>query len=270
MQRLENRLYFQKINNNMISCNLKGGIGNQLFQISTTHALALENNDIAVFDFEKCYTPMQGFKATKYKDNIFKNIKTTQNFIHDTIYTEHKHSYNKIPYSHNILLDGYFQSELYFKNKILNLYDLSYKIEEINQFLNNIPRPIISMHIRRGDYLPYSHIVNILNNEYYNNAIKFFDDSYSFLCVSDDKNYIKENFCDIKNLYFSPFDDELIELILMSMCDHNIISNSTFGWWGAYLNKNENKKVIAPKKWFTNDALKIDDMDIVPESWIKI
>jgi hypothetical protein len=252
----------------MISCNLKGGIGNQLFQISTTYAHALENNDIAVFDFDKCYTPMQGCKSTKYKDTIFKNVKTTKDFICKNNYTELKHSYDTIPYSENLLLDGYFQSELYFKNKreeVINLYNLSYRKNEIEEFIKTIPRPIVSVHIRRGDYLSHNHIYNILTHDYYKQAMDIYKNC-SFLFISDDIEFVKQNY---PNSYYSTFNDEMIDLILMSLCDHNIIANSTFSWWGAWLNKNDNKTVVGPKKWFS-DQSDIDSKNIIPKSWIQI
>jgi hypothetical protein len=83
--------------------------------------------------------------------------------------------------------------------------------------------------------------------------------------ISDDKEWCKENF----NGIVSPFDDEIDDLILMMNCDNNIIANSSFSWWGAYLNQNPNKVVIGPKKWFGPYGPQDQD-DIIPPNWIKI
>jgi TFIIF-interacting CTD phosphatase-like protein len=88
----------------------------------------------------------------------------------------------------------------------------------------------------------------------------------SFLFISDDIEFVKQNY---PNSYYSIFNDEMIDLILMSLCDHNIIANSTFSWWSAWLNKNNNKTVVGPKKWFS-DQSDIDSKNIIPKSWIQI
>jgi hypothetical protein len=255
----------------MVSCNLKGGLGNQLFQISTTCALALENNDIAMFDFDRCSTPMQGFKSSKYKNSIFKNVNTSSDIKCDNHYIEPYHQYSKIPYVKNIMLNGYFQSELYFKNKkeqIINQYDFSHRTNDIENFIAKIPRPIVSVHIRRGDYLTYTHVFNIIDNQYYIDAMNQFKDC-SYLFISDDYEFVKSNYNKDINFFYSTFDDELSDLILMTKCDHNIIANSTFSWWGAYLNNNKNKKVISPKSWF-NQNFQFNCKDLIPEEWIKL
>ena len=94
------------------------------------------------------------------------------------------------------------------------------------------------------------------------------------LVFSDDIKWCKENFIGDKFLFIEE-DRDYIELFLMSQCNHNIIANSSFSWWGAWLNKNENKIVVAPSKWFgeNSEYIKqegINDKDILPKSWIKI
>lgn len=256
----------------MVTCKLKGGLGNQLFQIATVCNLAMENNDSYVFNFEDCYTPMQGFQSSKYKETIYNNFHEINNLVGNNFYVEPTFEYKQIPYSNNIILDGYFQSEKYFynnKDNIVKLFDLNYKSDEICKFLEQIPKPVTSVHIRRGDYLPYTHIVNALNEKYYLETIQIINDkTQSFLMFSDDITWVKEKY-KLKNVYFSEFNDELCDLILMSKCDNNIIANSTFSWWGAYLNKNKNKTVLSPKIWF-NPSSGINDKDIIPNSWIKI
>ena len=81
-------------------------------------------------------------------------------------------------------------------------------------------------------------------------------------------SWVKENFIG-DNFFYSQYDNEILDLSLMSICDNNIISNSSFSWWGAYLNKNKNKTVIAPNQWFGPNGPK-DTQDIIPENWIKL
>jgi hypothetical protein len=90
----------------------------------------------------------------------------------------------------------------------------------------------------------------------------------TFIFISDDINWVKENFKG-DNIIYSPFKSDIDDLTLMVKCDNNIIANSSFSWWGAYLNKNENKKIIAPKEWFGPNGPK-DTQDIIPENWLKI
>jgi hypothetical protein len=89
-----------------------------------------------------------------------------------------------------------------------------------------------------------------------------------FVFISDDINWVKEHFKG-DNIVYSPFKTDIDDLILMSKCDNNIIANSSFSWWGAYLNKNEDKKVVAPIEWFGVNGPK-DIQDIIPKNWIKI
>ena len=114
----------------MISCNLQGGLGNQMFQIAATVSLALSNDDTYSFNFHQCYTPNQGNQSIKYIDNIFKNIPSHNNYEFEKIYTEPKFSFSNIPYEKNLLLNGYFQSEKYFKNNINDIKKLFFISDE--------------------------------------------------------------------------------------------------------------------------------------------
>jgi hypothetical protein len=89
-----------------------------------------------------------------------------------------------------------------------------------------------------------------------------------FIFVSDDMNWVKENFKG-NNIFYSDNSEEILDLTLMSICDNNIIANSSFSWWGAFLNENPNKKVIAPSKWFGPEGPS-DTQDIYPTEWITI
>ena len=263
----------------IVTVRLQGGLGNQMFQIATTHAYAKKFNFIPKFDFARCITVHQGFSSPKYKDTLFKNLisfdYTTTNFIN--YFKEPNHSFNEIPYyDDNLFLDGYFQSEKYFKKnkkELQELFHLDYT--KILFFLESLPKnkDITSIHIRRGDYLKFPGIHDICSLEYYKNAMEVIGDN-NFIIVSDDMDWCRENIKG-KNIYYSPFTDEIEDLLLISSCKNKIIANSSFSWWGAYLdgdnylNSDITSKVIAPKKWFGVSGPQ-EQNDIIPSSWIKI
>lgn len=178
-------------------------------------------------------------------------------------------------------LQGYWQTEKYFKDiedVIRNEFTLKdeYSIEgkEITQKIKNCNA--VSLHIRRGDYVT-SAITNkfhgICSLDYYGKAIKRIADNIQnphFFIFSDDIEWVKQNLkIDFPVEYVSNGTlKDYEELMLMSYCKHNIIANSSFSWWGAWLNNNPEKIVIAPRRWFA-DVL-VDTSDVVPETWIKM
>ena len=95
----------------------------------------------------------------------------------------------------------------------------------------------------------------------------FSDKEYKFLVFSDDIEWCKQVFDDDFN--FIEGEEDYVDLLLMARCKHNIIANSSFSWWGAWLNRNNNKRVIAPKKWFGSVA-NLDSKDLLPKGWITL
>lgn len=180
----------------------------------------------------------------------------------------------------NCYLSGDWQSEKYFediKDIIKKDFTLKNKISETtNDFIGKIEHTAsISIHIRRGDYVKNSKTNSFHGTcpiTYYEQAIKIIEEKISnpeFFIFSDDIDWVKAN---LKIKYPITYVSgnnipDYEELILMSHCKHNIIANSTFSWWGAWLNSNPNKIVIAPEKWFNSDT---DTRDLIPEGWIKI
>ncbi|MEI6553564.1 MAG: alpha-1,2-fucosyltransferase, partial [bacterium] len=134
----------------------------------------------------------------------------------------------------------------------------------------------ISIHIRRGDYISNQEANNFHGScsiDYYTEAINIIKGKVSnpiFFVFSDDIAWVKENLkSDIVATWVSEYNlDNTEDLLLMSFCKHQIIANSSFSWWGAYLNRNINKIVIAPKKWIANKGYNTDE--ITPSSWIKL
>ena len=281
------------IPDNFVTCKILGagtqtlGLGNQLFCIATVLGLGFEYGVKSIFNFSNEQLP--------YKNNLFRNLTFSNEIYASNFYKEPNFHYDKIKYTPNLLIDGYFQSEKYFskyREKIIEIFKPS---DENLKYIKNKWGDIlklnkkISIHIRRGDYLlpQYSQHHPIQNMDYYQEAMNNFDNDSNFLIFSDDIEWAKNHFKG-DNMHFitqnkiegNDVRDTLniskgghpdyIELYLMSLCDNNIIANSSFSWWGAWLNNNPNKKVIAPKKWFGPAYGNIKDNDLVPESWIRI
>jgi len=180
----------------------------------------------------------------------------------------------------NQYLEDYYQGEKYFediKKTIGEEFTLKKPLgPEAQAVAENISKcEAVSLHVRRGDYVYNNKLKNIIQPlpaTYYLNAIKTINEQANnphLFIFSDDIEWVKNNLkLPSPATYVSQSairDDE--ELLLMSLCKHNIIANSSFSWWGAWLNKNPNKVVIAPEKWFnyeTNVAT-----DLIPQAWIK-
>ena len=265
----------------MISCILKGGLGNQMFQVAAVIASAVENKIPFCFD-EDTWPPMGGagggiFQASppsKYRKNVFrklpfKNIKSKNAF---NIYSEPSFHYTNIKVSKNLLLNGYFQSEKYFKNSadiIRKVFKVPQNIEQEfkTKYTENYNDfELVAVHIRRGSHLKNSHYHGSCTKEYFLTAMKEFDQNSKFLIFSDDMEWCKATFDDDRCIFIDQGTD-YEDMYYMSLCHHNIICNSTFSWWSAWLNSNPNKKVVSPKKWFGPGYSGHIMDDLVPPEW---
>ena len=253
----------------MIGCNLQGGLGNQMFQIAAATALALRNNDTTGFDLTNCHTPLQGNPSFFYKTNIFRNINDIQNYNFKHLYTEPTYSYKDIKYYPDLCLQGFFQSEKYFndcKSDIKKLFSLPEEI--INIVKNEFDyKNTTAVHIRRGDYVNKQNFHPVCDINYYKKAASLVTGS-KLLFISDDINWVKKYFQGSRVLY-SPYKEEILDFVLMLLCKNVIIANSTFSWWGAYLNFNKDKHIIAPMSWFGPNGPK-DTQDIIPDNWTQL
>lgn len=176
-------------------------------------------------------------------------------------------------------LKGYFQTRV-FAQEIEDILREEFrfcktkelKLQKIVQDIQI--KNVVAVHIRRGDYLNASEIFgDICTEDYYQEAMDLIKTRIKkpvFYFFSNDIEWVKENFCEKNAVYIesSMFDDyqNWYDMYLMSECKHNIIANSSFSWWGAWLNSNKNKIVIAPKKWVNAKSME----DICPENWIRI
>ena len=176
----------------------------------------------------------------------------------------------------HVNLQGYFQSEKYFKNIEQEIReDFTFKDEVLKpckEMISAVENPI-ALHIRRTDYLTNSENHFNLPLEYYEAALKHFDSDRNVIVFSDDPSWCQEQdlFSDDRFM-ISENTDNRVDLCLMTLCDDFIIANSSFSWWGAWLSQNKNKKVIAPVQWFgkTGYTKDHDTKDLIPNDWIRI
>jgi len=258
----------------IVTSYLMGGLGNQMFQIAKAKTEGFKNNIDVVFR-PISFIPMEGNQPTKYMNNIFRNLKF-DNITEPLIrISEPSWSYNKIEplYHTSTEFFGYFQSSKNFgdfKNQIKSLFqpteEFINKIKKLYPFVfkNNS----ISIHVRRGDYLGVSDILPVVDKSYLNECLSLIDKKGYIFIFSNDKDWVEKNLNYPNSTIVNKLDD-YEELWMMSLCNHNIMSNSSFSWWGSYLNLNHNKKVFVPSIWFGPRGEK-HYQDIYENKWIKI
>jgi hypothetical protein len=291
----------------MIIVQLKGGLGNQLFQYAAARAISERQHSEVMLELNTYnqkglkaheFYALKYFKINAgiinnsdvelfYSNNIFRKVQRKVMRLMGKgkirqIYEKKQFIFDPkiFMYTGNIYLRGYWQSEKYFKNiediirTELSLNDLltpkTLEIAEEIRTKNNT----VSLHIRRGDYITDAKTYNVLglcSLDYYKKCVSSLAKELGGLNLyvfSDDLAWVKENLiCDYP-LYFVDHGDieyAYEDMYLMSLCEHNIIANSSFSWWGAWLNKNKDKIVFAPQKWIVN--AKTTDLDIIPETW---
>ena len=251
----------------MITTKLQGGLGNQLFQWAATKALSIKHNTDYAFDFSYFNSNQWSLELNEFKKIILKqrNESISLNTVTDDFY------FKKI--ENNSFLDGYWQSEKYF-NEIDCLIREDLKIENnIKEYIVNkysiLNENTVSLHVRRGDYVNLQNFHPLQTIDYYKNAYDTINEnSINVLILSDDINWCKKNIKFNNTLYIEN-ETNIIDLYIMSLCKHNIIANSSFSWWGAWLNKNKNKKIVCPINWF-GEKTNIYTGDIIPEKWVKL
>ena len=249
-----------------ITCEFRDRFGNNMFQIANVCMLSKKYKTKLVFNTWK-YSDLFEWDIL-FDSNLFNSIKWNH-------YLEKSFRYNNIVYNGgNVKFHGYYQSYKYldeiFIKSIFKIKDNI--IQNILDKYNYIfSRKTTSIHVRRTDYL-YDNDHPFIGNEYYNEAMQKMNSITDLYVVfSDDIEWCKHNITSReKEMLYIENNQDYIDLFLMSMCDNNIIANSSFSWWGAYLNKNDRKKIICPlsKNWFSTDKLNADD--ICPTNWIKI
>jgi len=290
----------------MITMRIKGGLGNQLFQYAAGYSFAHRLNQNLQLDI--CFFPKQtlrGYKLDKLKISAYATISETSKGI-----SALKGKYlNKalrilriarIPVGikskylletgscimdfffkdspENAYLDGYFQSERYFKEyriDLLRQFTPAYEPEK--EYLEALGKILscnaVAVHVRRGDFLYAQNDTNprhyLLGKRYYDNALRYMTEHVAepmFFWFSDDIAWVKQNFGERDNFHFISLKTkhgDIDEMMLMKNCRHIIAANSTFSWWAAWLNEHEDAIRTVPAKRYGN-------IEMIPETWIKI
>jgi hypothetical protein len=291
----------------MIIVKLSGGLGNQMFQAATGEAISRHFKTELKFDLsflEKNNSSTTTFTTRKFRLDSFKfalnfaNEKELRFFFPDsksnlilwsqkirkkvlkcTVLIDTWNFQNIFNYTTKcIYLDGFWQSEDYFKAiraSIINLFRFPAIPFNSVPLLQSIKSTnSISIHFRRGDYVNNEHISsihNVCDLTYYERAIDYITErqkAIKLFLFSDEPEWLFGNFKSEFEFEIVKTDSDITDMHLMSRCRHNIIANSSFSWWAAWLNQNPDKIVIAPKKWFATDIANYEN--VVPISWIKI
>jgi hypothetical protein len=288
----------------MIIIKMFGGIGNQMFQFALYKNLI--NSNIEVYIDDTSFMPSWDSEKVRII-NIFQNVDypqaskkmiellgdvnvSTFDKIRRKLFHKKTHfKEQKFPFNHlmlslegNYYLEGFWQSEKYFytiKDKVSNSFKFPDVMECKNKDIINkiLQENSISIHIRKGPSYRRKIYEGVCESEYYRKCIEILRqkiDKPQFYIFSDNITWCRENLSFLKAIYidWNPCvgNNCYLDMQLMSLCRHNIIANSSYSWWGAWLNRNPAKVVIGPERWFNSDSPKFDTRDIMPESWIRV
>lgn len=249
-----------------------GRLGNQLFQVA------------ALIEFSKKYKCDFVIPEWKYSSYFKKDFKQQALIVDMLIEEKYYHytpefwdQYAELFKTKNVDLAGYFQSPKYWqqsKSEIVNSF--TFKTEYVQRLKSKFERVFekstIAIHIRRGDFIANPNYTLLPLSYQIRALLKYFPDykNYNLLFFSDDIVYCMSHIRQFQNVFFSKGQSEIEDLCLMTLCDHFIISNSTFSWWGALLAERKGTKVVRPA-YFVSGELekKIDWKDLYPDNWIK-
>lgn len=290
----------------MIVTKITHGLGNQLFQYAIARHLSIRSDtalyvDLAYYrQFYESDTPRE-FKLHHF--DVDYNILNTSPLLYVSKATklfpnrsfgpffklvkEEGFAYNPQPFETRALmvtLDGFWQSERYFsgiggllRKELTVKKDLGPVYTAYRDQIAATPVSV-SVHIRRGDYVhntSFSQTFGFVGMEYYERAIVRIRERFPnsrFFVFTDDHPWVAEHFRIGDDAVFvqnEGADSDLADLMLMRTCRHHIIANSSFSWWGAWLNERPDKYVIAPAQWFRNKP-ELDTKDLIPASWVKL
>lgn len=292
----------------MIILNLKGGLANQLFIYASGSSFAEKRNTsfklhVHELDYlkRKKESGLKNFNvnfspASQQEISDILPTSLTSRLINRLKARENRNYFrlNDLDFSKaitkstqkNQYLDGYFANEYYFKqSRTRILSEITLKDHHItDDYLKTIDwikkNQFTSVHVRRKDYLtkPASDFFQNLTVDYYNRCMSYIekkDPNTKYLFFSDDIEWVKENFSNPNKFFFintPSLNHDFYDLKIMSQCKNHIIANSTFSWWSAWLNENDSKTVLAPRKWYKDQKMQAlaDQTYFIPKDWIKI
>ena len=266
---------------NIIIPNIKGGLGNQMFQIAAAKGHAIKHKALTAINYSNTGSCKHGNELLKYKSTFYSNIGITD-VTPALKYTEPHFHFSEIPYNGSTTINGYFQSKKYFdhcEDIIRNLFYFTTADKATWQHLQNKSSVdmtnSLAVHVRRGDYKLYPNIHPVQSEEYYKNAFTYFLDksnkpSCVIVCSDDWDSLLEDNMIGkvfAKKgipVYITKGCSELQDLYIMSRCNNIIMSNSSFSWWGEFLGLQ--KTTVAPKNWLGCEGPQ-DYHDIYNPKW---
>jgi len=261
-----------------VEAELRGQLGNNLFIVATACALAWDHDADAYF-------PELTFKYAYNWENIPLNL--SHIFFRCNLsapprdisfnWNQPSFSYHPIVFQPDMKIHGYFQSEKYFshqRERLLELFaphpdDFDY-IQTKYEWLLEHPCSV-GIQIRKNWEDPHGNIFIQYGKDYLRKAMNVFPENALFIIFSNDYEFSHQNTPEemTNRVIYVENEPHYIDLFLLSLCKHNIISNSTFGWWGAWLNRNPEKIVVAPKQWL-HPCCNLSTYDVLPENWLKV
>lgn len=287
----------------MVILQLSGGLGNQMFEYALYLSLRAKGKHVKIDDVSDYRTPdrrpvqLSVFDADyerasedeviRYTDSSLSPLSRIRRKLtgrKSLLYRERDMEYDETVFERDpVYLTGFFQSEKYFadvKEEVRRRLTFSERVKaELSESYREIPTrietvPSVSVHVRRGDYLHASHngmYEGICTLDYYRKAmvqIREKEPEAVFFLFSNDMEWTKEHLAgpDCVPVEGGSEEKGYLDLYLMSRCRHNIIANSSFSWWGAWLNDNPEKQVIAPARWINGRECR----DIYTEGMIRI
>ena len=292
----------------MITVLINGGLGNQLFQVFAALAAAIRNGDTCYFLYTP--RDATGKRATYWNTlfhnlrsmTVLSTQANVQRFMQLPVHQEPGFRYSKLPRktamnSTPLKLVGYFQSDKYFNDVRDEIYDKLQLLEqqehiramfaESSWFSGGSGTMTVAMHFRIGDYAHIQEAHPILSLEYYRRALQhivdhapgidkinvlIFSEARDNAVIVDRMHQLKADPAFLRCRFHKVPDiiEDWKQMLLMSVCDNNIIANSTFSWWGAYLNQNPGKTVCYPSTWFGPALQMHDTRDLFPAEWVRI
>lgn len=268
------------------NCNIL--MDNSFFHNNVQNSIYTHRNfELSVFNISEkvaLYSDIEYFHKLSIKNKVFKHLGLNYPKVHDE--QSFRYTSDVLTLKDPVYLKGYFQSYKYLmESEDLIRKIFSFSLDQIDNVNKNILFEIensfsISVHVRRGDYIQDQATQNFHGNcdiNYYLKSISFLaskNPECRLFFFSDDMDWVKKQFFHLP--YRKRFIDHNIDenswkdMFLMSSCKHNIIANSSFSWWGAWLNNNKEKVVIAPIKWFATAEKKWDTADLIPPDWIRM
>jgi hypothetical protein len=253
-----------------------GQLGNQMFQYAATLGVARYLGvTFTIPDHNEVLVDALGNKLRIELFDCFdiepdnKGLLKTDNILPEKGFEFDSNIFN-IDRRHDFTLQGFFQTEKYFKHceeEIRNQFKFKEDVvNECNDIIEECFDNPIALHIRRGDFLINSGNHYNQSLDYYEKALSKFDSKRQVVIFSDDPQWcVEQKLFESDRFIVSSGNNPYMDLYLMSQCDDFIIANSTFSWWGAWLA--DKGRVIAPKKWFGPNNSHLNTKDLYPEHW---